>query len=174
MKMKKVLGFIALAVAAIALPIKAEAASLGLSFVKGDTVGGYFDVTIKGVQDGGNVLSTPLTTTMTMTNVEYVEGSITGTSNWTATVTGNTITLTPTTPVSDSEFTVATLRFKETGGKPCDVVFECNGKKTVIENKETVNPTTGSSLPYVVIVGGITVAAGVYYFTRRNTKLYKI
>lgn len=42
------------------------------------------------------------------------------------------------------------------------------------EKKETVNPSTGASLPVVILVSGLAVAGVVYYVSKRNTKMYKI
>lgn len=37
-----------------------------------------------------------------------------------------------------------------------------------------INPPTGVNIPYAVITGGIILAAGVYFVTKKRTKLYKI
>ncbi|MBE6148004.1 MAG: hypothetical protein E7167_00625 [Firmicutes bacterium] len=37
-----------------------------------------------------------------------------------------------------------------------------------------INPPTGVNVPYTIIAGGIVIAAGVYFVTKRRTKLYKI
>ena len=42
------------------------------------------------------------------------------------------------------------------------------------EKKETVNPSTGVSLPVAILVCGAAVAGVVYYVSKRNTKMYKI
>lgn len=37
-----------------------------------------------------------------------------------------------------------------------------------------INPETGVNVPYTIIAGGIILAAGVYFVTKKRTKLYKI
>ena len=37
-----------------------------------------------------------------------------------------------------------------------------------------INPDTGSHLPYVLVGGGAVLAVGIYFATRRKSKLYKI
>ncbi|MBE6155391.1 MAG: hypothetical protein E7164_01380 [Firmicutes bacterium] len=37
-----------------------------------------------------------------------------------------------------------------------------------------INPATGVNIPYAVIAGGIVLAAGVYFVTKKKTKLYQI
>ena len=173
--MKKILGFIALVVLVV-LPLKANAATWGLTFdgTEADEQG-YFTVTVKGIQSDNPSGMQEINTTMTMTNVEYV--SDTGSGKWTVSRNGNALTFINEAPVYDAEFTVATLTFKKVDlAAECDVVFNCNNenKKVTPKTKTVKNPKTGSALPYAVIATGIVLATGVYYVTRRNTKLYKI
>ena len=175
MKIKKILGFIALAVLVI-LPIKASAASYGISWTESEVDSeGYFTVTVKGTQSGGGQLSN-FSADMTMQNVEYVEGSITGNGTWTGQVTGSTVVFTSSSPVTDSEFVVGTLKFKksDTAIENCNVTFVCNGTTKTVTPETPENPKTGNALPYAVIGAGIAIAGTVYYVTRKNTKLYKI
>ncbi|MBO7080046.1 MAG: hypothetical protein J6W64_09600 [Bacilli bacterium] len=46
--------------------------------------------------------------------------------------------------------------------------------ETTTETKETTNPSTGASLPVVILASGAAVAGVVYYVSKRNTKMYKI
>ena len=179
--MKKIFGLIVLFALVVILPAKVNAeASWGLNFERTQPdEQGYFTVTVKGVQSDNptGMGAEPIKTTMTLTNVEVV-GEIEGNGVWTATREGNVITFIASTPVTDAEFTMATISFKkvDTALEECKVSFECNGEvKTVTPpTKKVSNPKTGNALPYMVILVGVVLAAGVYYVTRNNTKLYKI
>lgn len=174
MKIKRFLGFIALAVAVL-LPMSAKAASWGMSFEKTEDTDDYFVVTIKATQDQANTFTAGLyTATMTIEEgAQYVEGSATGNGDWQVTVTGNTITMTLANNMIDLNGTVGTLKFNKISTENCDVLFECNGKTTTVKPTPE-NPKTGNVLPYAVIVGGIAIAGAVYYVTRKNNKLYNI
>ena len=50
----------------------------------------------------------------------------------------------------------------------CTIEYAYNGATGKI------NPETGVSVPYAVIAGGIVLATGVYFVTKKRTKLYKI
>lgn len=175
--MKKFLGFIALAVLVI-LPIKASAATRSISFVDNgdfDADTGYFTVTVKGTQSGGSSITDPIQSTMTLTNVEYVDGEEVVNGSWNVYREGTTLTFTPSVAVSDSSFTIVTLKFKKIDANAeCGVLFQCNDVTKKITPGKVTNPKTGSALPYAVIMSGIVIACGVYYVTRKNAKLYKI
>lgn len=174
MKIKKFLGFIALA-ALIVLPIKANAAT-GVIFNDNKACtpdpndSDYCTVTITGFNDQGSTVSTPFTSTMTLQGVEYVSSE--GSNNWSITVTGNQVVMTPSAPETSESFNIGVLRFKVIS-TPCSLTFECNDKTTTI-TPPVKNPKTGNALPYAVIGAGIVIAGAVYYVTRKNTKLYKI
>ena len=178
--MKKLLGFIAL-VALLIIPFKVSAASYGVSFTNNGDLDneGNFTITVKVTQSGNSSL-TDFSAIMTLTNVTYVpEGNVTN-RGWTVTTdpaNPNKLNFSSGVAVTDSNFTVATLKFKKIDtAAECNVVFEVDGSsKTVTPDKTpTENPTTGTVLPYAVIAVGIVMAGAVYYVTRRNTKLYRI
>ena len=174
--MKKILGFIALAVLLV-LPIKAHAASYGISWTgtKADAEG-YFTVTVKASQTGNNSMES-FSSTMTLTNVEFIDEGSEGIGTWRVTRDGLNLQFISTVPVSDASFEVATLKFKKVNtAEECSVLFTCdNGTSKTVTPSETVNnPKTGNALPYAVIAVGAMMAVGVYYVTRRNAKLYKI
>ena len=175
MKMKKLLGFIALAVLVI-LPIKASAATYGIAFEKTEETDDYFVVTIKAKQDTANTFTAgSYSATMTIKEgAQYVEGSATGNGNWAITVSGNQIIMTLGTGQTELEAIVGTLKFNKIASTNCDVLFECNGKTTTVTPSTPNNPKTGNALPYAVIAVGMGIAGAVYYVTRKNTKLYKI
>ena len=50
----------------------------------------------------------------------------------------------------------------------CQIIYSYNGAKGKI------NPPTGVNVPYTIIVGGIAIAAGLYFVTKKKTKLYQI
>ena len=172
MKVKKILGFIALAVAVL-LPMSAKAATWGLTYDSTTDSEGYTIVTVKGIQDGTTTaFSQAFTAEMTLENMELI--SYEGTGVWQMTVSGNTVTFVPSTPVTDSETVIGTMKFKKIDtAQNCRVIFNCNDQeKTVTPTPE--NPKTGNVLPYAVIVAGIGLAGAVYYVTRKNNKLYNI
>lgn len=171
MKIKKFLGFIALA-ALVILPIKANAASWGLTYPSVNDNEGYTTVTVKGTQTDHT--SSAFNVTMELTNMELI--SYEGVGTWTVTASGTTLSFVSSTPVTDSEFTIATLKFKKIDtAAECKVVFRCEDQvKTVAPNVTPSNPKTGNALPYAVIGTGIVIAGVVYFVTRKNTKLYKI
>ena len=175
MKIKKFLGFMALAVLVI-LPIKANAASYGIGWSNSCTPDpndkDYCTVTITGTISDGGSISTALAATMTLQNMEYISAE--GSGNWLVTVSGAEITMTPSSPEANSQFTIGTLRFKKiNSAEKCKVEITCEGKKTTVTPPVT-NPKTGNALPYAVIGAGIVIAGAVYYVTRKNTKLCKI
>ena len=172
--MKKFFGFIVLAVLVI-LPMKVSAAQYGISWTgsKPDAEG-YFTVTVKGTQTGENKMEA-FSSTMTLTNVEFIEAQ--GIGTWRVIRDGLNLQFSTTVPIEDASFDVATIKFKKVNtAEECNVLFTCdNGEsKTVTPEKAVTNPKTGSALPYAVIAIGVVMAAGVYYVTRRNEKLYKI
>lgn len=176
MKIKKFLGFIGLAVLVI-LPLRVKAAEQGIKVEK-STQGDYTVVTLKYVQSGGqSVSSIPIS--MTMQNAELVEGGVIPQGTWVVQEQSATgITFVSSTPITDAEFTVATFTFRKTGGAQdkCQIDFKYGNQteKVPVGPSTPENPKTGNVLPYAVIVAGIVVAGGVYYITRKNTKLYKI
>lgn len=47
--------------------------------------------------------------------------------------------------------------------------------KYIYENAQgKINPNTGIEIPYLIIAGGLVLATGVYFATRKKTALYKI
>lgn len=174
MKIKRFLGFIALAVA-VFLPMSAKAATWGMSFEKTEETDEYFVVTIKANQDQANAFTAgAYQATMTIEDgAQYVEGSATSNGDWFVTVTGNTITMTLANNMTDLTGVVGTLKFNKVSDENCNVLFTCDGKTTTV-TPTPENPKTGNVLPYAVIVAGITIAGVVYYVTRKNNKLYNI
>lgn len=173
MKIKKFLGFIALA-ALIVLPIKANAAGYSIDWgkecVTDASNSDYCTITITGnITDGGSI-STPLSATMTLQGLNYISSE--GTSNWNVSVSDNQIIMTPSAPETNGTFTIGTIRFQKIS-EPCKATFTCN-EETKTVTPPVKNPGTGKALPYAVIGAGIVIAGVVYYVTRKNTKLYKI
>jgi len=74
---------------------------------------------------------------------------------------------------SGAKFQIGTLSIKVNKDAPdedCTINYTFNGVEGYVKS----NPTTGASVPYLVIGGAIILAAGVYFVTSRRTKLYKI
>ncbi len=175
MKIKKYLGMIAIALL-IALPIKANAATTSVSYNKVEESNGRFKVNIVVNQTGGNTMN-ELSASMKLENAEFVQGSEIGNNGWSVNVSGDQIYFSNSVAETASEFTIGSLEFisKGTAGQNCSVVFTClQVPKTVELTKTTENPKTGNFMPYAVIAVGVALAGGVYYVTRKNTKLYKI
>lgn len=173
MKIKKFLGFIVL-VALIALPVKANAESYGISWGSkcetDPTDSDYCTITVTGTISDGGSISTALDATMSLQGLEYISAQ--GNGNWLISVNGTQVTLAPSAPETAANFTIGTMRFKKISD-PCKATFVCKGK-TVTVTPPVSNPKTGNALPYAVIGAGIVIAGAVYYITRKNTKLYKI
>ena len=53
----------------------------------------------------------------------------------------------------------------------CEIRYIYNGAKGTITK---TNPPTGSFAPYAFIAGGLVLAAGIYFVTKKNTKIQKI
>ena len=62
-----------------------------------------------------------------------------------------------------------------TGSEQCEVLLGLNDATVVrIEESTTPNAKTGSVLPYVGIVAGVSLIAAAYVISRKTNKLYKI
>lgn len=74
-------------------------------------------------------------------------------------------------PAVGSDFEVGKLSVvvkKNAADEDCVINYSYEGA----EGK--INPNTGSSVPYLIITGGAVVAAGVYFATKKRTKLQRI
>lgn len=74
---------------------------------------------------------------------------------------------------------VGTIKYEHdqsyTGSETCEVLLGINDATVVrIEEQTTPNAKTGSVLPYVGIVAGISLIAAAYVISRKTNKLYKI
>lgn len=174
MKIKKFLGFIALAVAVL-LPMSAKAATWGMAFEKTEETADSFTVTIKAKQDQAGAFTAGVyTATMSMEEgAQFDTYTSDSSGKWTVTVSGNTITMVLSENMTETEGVVGTLTFKKVGTENCRVEFICEGKTTTVDPTPE-NPKTGNVLPYAVIGVGMALAGVVYYVTRKNNKLYNI
>lgn len=106
-------------------------------------------------------------------------GEIKLNDGWVNMGSGTTLQLMSTTGVSDSEiefgsFTVTMPRDLGDGVK-CNITLKPTGFETVQQEIVTeTQPSTGVTLPLIVLGCGFAVALGAYYVTRKNTKMYKI
>lgn len=50
----------------------------------------------------------------------------------------------------------------------------CEGVPVEPDEPNNVNPPTGSVIPYVAVLGGLASIAGVYFFSKKSNKMYKI
>ena len=74
-------------------------------------------------------------------------------------------------PANGAEFEVGKLTVvvkKNAADADCVIKYEYEGA----EGK--INPNTGASVPYIIITGGVVLAAGVYFATKKRTKLQRI
>lgn len=93
---------------------------------------------------------------------------------------GTTLSLISTTEggVSDADITFGTFTVtmpRDLQGASCKITLKPTGMSTVeqvVEVEQT--PSTGVTLPLIVLGCGALVAFGAYYVTRKNTKMYKI
>ncbi len=77
---------------------------------------------------------------------------------------------TPTTPTAPTENPVCKV---DKGAYYCKDGKECS-KAQYDSECVPENPTTGSFIPYVVVLGGIAVASGLYFATRKKAKMYHV
>lgn len=183
MKIKRFLGFIALAVA-ILLPMSANAATIRipekygeLPYVKNADGTYTADIPLILVDGTSWTEAIPLQISRINTEIVSVEGVGIWTYSQTGDTIGDTIYLTPTAPETRTgEFVAAKITYKvvDPSVKPCEFAVACNQSKAEVVIKDVENPKTGNVLPYAVIVGGIAIAGAVYYVTRKNNKLYNI
>ncbi|MGN1378992.1 MAG: hypothetical protein ACI4XR_01160 [Bacilli bacterium] len=57
---------------------------------------------------------------------------------------------------------------------PVNTTEDCSIEVINGGSQGTSNPETGASLPMIIIATGLVIGAGVYYVTKKRTKLYKI
>lgn len=57
---------------------------------------------------------------------------------------------------------------------PVDSTEDCTIEVINGGSQGTSNPETGASLPMIIIASGLVIGAGVYFVTKKRTKLYKI
>ena len=50
----------------------------------------------------------------------------------------------------------------------------CNGKTPPVDTDVPNSPDTGSVIPYIAVGGGLVAIAGVYLYSRKANKVYKI
>lgn len=181
MKIKKILGAIVLA-ALVVLPIKASAATYGTTYefigenAKNAKVGDILTVQVTGINEGGASTNT-VSFKMSMTGLEYVEGSAQGQGSWIVASQDSTgIVFSNENSVSDAKYVVGTFQVRKTVDEGCELSIICNGvqKKLTPPTPTTPNVKTGNFVPYIVIGSGIAIAGAVYYVTRRNNKFYRI
>ena len=60
------------------------------------------------------------------------------------------------------------------GSEKCEVLLGFNDAQTYIEETTTPSAKTGSVLPYVGIIAGVSLIAAAYVISRKTNKLYKI
>ena len=83
------------------------------------------------------------------------------------------------TGITDSEFTIGTFTVtmpRDLGeGVKCNITLKPTGFGTVEQEiTPEPQPSTGATLPLVILGCGLAIAVGTYYITRKNTKMYKI
>lgn len=101
-------------------------------------------------------------------------------AGWENKGTGTTLNLVNTNPegVSDADITFGTFTVtmpRDLQGASCKITLKPTGMTTVEQVIEVEQiPSTGATLPLIVLGCGAAVAVGAYYVTRKNTKMYKI
>lgn len=105
-------------------------------------------------------------------------GTITAAEGWENVSSGNNLSFISSAAegVSDASFKIASFTvIVPMDVQDCKITLQPNGFETV-EKTVTVEqqPSTGATLPLIILGCGFAVALGAYYFTRKNTKMYKI
>ena len=80
-------------------------------------------------------------------------------------------------PLGLSCFTVDDYYFDDKGNEVSkeDYTKACDGTPTTPENPNDVpSPDTGSVIPYIAVGGGLIAIAGLYLYSRKSNKVYKL
>lgn len=186
--MKKYLGlFVTLLVAIMVLP-EVVSATPKISFVKKEctsktndlcssTITMYVEGTAAEIaalgydsDQGVNTLSVAITFASSDTTiVSFAKGALFGGG----TTTQPTFSLVSTSQLSGTKIELGTLTISYPSNVDCTVNVTVNGTTDSVTTG-TGTVTTGSSLPYIVLASGVVIAFGIYYVTKKQTKLYKI
>ena len=194
--MKKILNlfFVLVVGLIIALPYAVKAGEITFDAKKNcetpDAEGYCSTAVTLGMKDNtGSLNNVEITISFNSSEVKF--GSFTGQNGWEnmgdTSITNKTIKLKFTNlsgDVTSSTTTFGTFVYKYPSTlTDSDCSATINGvsvetttttETTTTETKETVNPSTGVSLPVVILVSGLAIAGVVYYVSKRNTKMYKI
>lgn len=108
------------------------------------------------------------------TGVEVVEVNATPTGATVASGTSTSVNILFGTPITDSEFNLATYRIKYTKDVDCSHTISLNGVTTNMTVETTTTVSTGASLPIVIIACGVAAVGVIYIATKKNKKMYKI
>ena len=107
-------------------------------------------------------------------------GTVTLNDEWTNVGTGTSLALlsADTAGVSDADITFGTFTVtmpRDLDGASCKISLQPEGLEVVEETITTeTQPSTGVTLPLIVLGCGLALAGVAYYVTRKTTKMYKI
>lgn len=187
--MKKFLGFMAIAMAVVLLPMGAKAISFEPSCTKScPTANGKCTSTCT-VKVSGN--TTALSSVQAQLNFASSDGitvkNITPGDGWTkiapagseVEVNGTPVSISfASSGVSTSDFTLVTFTLElESADVDCSLSLNVNGVEYKYEEEteiKTENPSTGASLPIALVGVGAVGAVIIYSVTKKNKKMYKI
>ena len=175
--MKKVLGFLIMAVVAM-LPFAVDAAtSIGHSCAKDEN--GIYNCTIT-----YNMTTAETDVVVTLTEIggaEVISIDSTMDSDWTVSKSksNNVWTVNLSSPGVSGEGNLFSFSYKPSGTEECAVHISLGDKKIelipeVPEDTPTENKDTGSTLPYIALATIALAAAGAYVATKNKSKVYKI
>lgn len=185
--MKKVLGFIALALF-VCLPLSVNATiDLGSKNMKctdpeKNAEGKYYvTCTLSATTTANEPIST-ISIDLTFnepTNIVLDEASVKGSGAFTTAVLGNTISFNASTPQTGETIELGSFTYYINDiAKDCGFVYTPTGADVDGPQKVTVtpveNPKTGSAVSYIAIGAGVLLVAGAFVVSRKNTKMYKI
>ena len=116
--------------------------------------------------------------TVTLTPESSQMGTVTAAEGWESLSSGNSLSFISTDEngVSDASFTIGTFTVTVPQDvQDCKITLTPDGFETVEKDITTEQqPSTGVTLPLIVLGSGLVVALGAYYVTRKNNKMYKI
>lgn len=183
---KKFIGFIALVMAIVIMPMGVDAAGLNTKCEKScPTEGGKCTSTCKITVEGNTTSMTSFTADLQVVGNGVTVTSLTPGDGWQKVAPTDTelkgsnipINFVSATGVTTADFTLATITLEiESSAADCSLKLAnpSVGSEVTIEIETTTETKTGAALPIAIIGCGIIGAGLIYSVTKKNKKMYKI
>ena len=183
---KKIIGFIALVMAVVLMPMGVEAAELKTKCEKScPTENGTCTSTCTITVEGNTATMTTFTGNLEVVGTGVTVKSFTAGEGWQKVSPTDTELANSTIPISfvaasgitSSNFTLATITLEiESAATDCSLRLKnpSVGSEITVEIKTTTETKTGAALPIAIIGCGVIGAGVIYSVTKKNKKMYKI